>query len=252
MGCLNHISVGPPTPQAHVSKGHQLDKENEMFNSAVIIGGALIALVAGPAFAQPTNVPENLELILDSLTTLQEAVADLQNESSEPRTIFTTSTHHNGNFGGLVGADAICQALADDPSAIVPAGEYVALLSTSDVQASGRISHSSRPYVRPDGAPVAPNSAALFGCRIGSGDCAADFSLINSPSIDEKGDLAQAFVWTGSNVGGLAGVNGQCLGWTADSGSIALTGLSISVSSDWMGRKNSTCDEEQPLYCVQR
>jgi hypothetical protein len=222
-----------------------------MLKLAIIIAATLVALATGPAFAQSNSVPEQLQSILESLATLQDGIDDLQNESPESRIIFTTSTsNHNGNLGGLVGADAICQALADDPSAIVPAGEYVALLSTSDVPASGRIVHSSRPVVRPDGAPVAASSAELFGCR--AGGCTVDFSLINSPSIDEKGELAQDFVWTGSFWDGLAGANGQCSAWTSDDVGIGLEGISTSAGSDWMALQNSTCSAEKALYCLQR
>jgi hypothetical protein len=95
----------------------------------------------------------------------------------EPKTIFVSSAGYTGdlvaeanlalgtafsNEEGLEAADALCQSLADGPDSIVPEGKYGALLSAGDVNAFSRIAPSIGPYIRPDGAPVAPNWVSLF------------------------------------------------------------------------------------------
>ena len=160
-----------------------------------IIAGTLIALAAGPAFAQANSVPEQLDNLLNLLM---------------PKTIFVSSTDHDGDLGGLAGADLICQDLADAPGSIVPEGEYVALLSTDDVNASERITPSTGPYIRPDGAPVAANFAALFATGVAS----SDRDLINSVFVDETGMFRDVRVWTGTVRSGTATVD-NCLGWNS-------------------------------------
>ena len=61
------------------------------------------------------------------------------------RTVFTTSYVFNGDLAtagggttGLNGADKLCQLAAGSVGAIVPAGNYIALLSTSSVNAGAR------------------------------------------------------------------------------------------------------------------
>ena len=72
--------------------------------TAIIIG-TLIALATGPTFAQGNNVGEALLNLGDDLDELLSFL--------EPKTIFVTSTDHDGDLGGLAGADIICQDLAD-------------------------------------------------------------------------------------------------------------------------------------------
>jgi hypothetical protein len=51
--------------------------------------------------------------------------------------VFVTSTQYNGNFGGVEGADAICQAQADSAGLLLP---YRAIMSDSGAHVSDRIS----------------------------------------------------------------------------------------------------------------
>jgi hypothetical protein len=203
-------------------------------NLTAIIAGTLIALGTGPAFAQSQNVPVGLDALMNLL---------------EPKTIFVTSTDHDGDLGGLAGADIICQDLADAPGSIVPEGEYVALLSTDDVNASERITPSTGPYIRPDGAPVAANFAALFSTRFVS----SDHNLINRPFIDETGMFRDVSVWTGTSPRGTA-TSGNCLGWTSSEELDGDGGLSDSSLGTWLEFPPdiADCVASLHLYCVLR
>ena len=76
--------------------------------------------------------------------------------------MFVTTTTHNGNLGGLAGADAICQARAQAGGL---AGTYRAWLSTSTASAFSRLGTASG-WVRPDGKPVFDSRADLTTPRM--------------------------------------------------------------------------------------
>jgi hypothetical protein len=67
-----------------------------------------------------------------------------------------------GNFGGLAGADAFCQQLADAAGA--GALTFRAFLSSDDVDARSRI--GSGPWSNAEGSVVAENLSALFATGI--------------------------------------------------------------------------------------
>jgi hypothetical protein len=82
---------------------------------------------------------------------------DCNGEVDDPSTIcalrvFVTSQLYTGDLGGLAGADAKCQALADAASL---GGTYKAWLSSSTVDARDRLTHFGKPYVLVDGSVVA-------------------------------------------------------------------------------------------------
>ena len=66
-----------------------------------------------------------------------------------------TRTQFDGALGGLDGADALCQAHADDAGLV---GTYFAWLSTSnDDDPESRFTRSVLPYVRADDVSLADN-----------------------------------------------------------------------------------------------
>ncbi len=233
-----------------------------------IIAGALIALAAGPAFAQSNNVPEALDEIIEILNAQQGAIDDLQNavEGSEnllePRTIFVTSDTYTGDLvmeandalgtsfsdsEGLEAGDALCQDLADADGSIVPEGEYVALLSTGEVGAASRITPSSGPYVRPDGVPVAASFAALFSTRFTN----TDFDLLSRVRGDELGNLfGSEVVWTNTTSNGLV-ASTSCADWSSAAGS-TIAGDTNELDADWLDGPFPSCGDSARLYCVLR
>jgi hypothetical protein len=220
-------------------------------NLTTIIATTLITLGTGSAYAQSNNVPADLDLILENLNTLLDAVEDSQN-LLVPKTIFVTSTLHTGDLGGLAGADGICQGLADAAGSIVPEGEYFALLSTEDVTSSTRFGPITGPFIRPDGVLVAAGFAELFGA-IGS-TTARD--LINSVSIDEQGEEHISTTWTTTSASGtpeldILGPLSACSAWTSTE-NFARVGVSLFKDNRWLNFENNNCDTPNAFYCVQR
>ena len=153
-------------------------------------------------------------------------------EQQPPLGFFVTSTTHNGNLGGLAGADAECQRLA----AAVGAGNrtWRAYLSTHSTPTEPEVAARDRigngPWYNAEGIMIAANVADLHG------DVQRDTNLINvRTAITEKGEPVYGFgrpegtpnehdILTGSDSHGRpfpAGLNRNhdftCNNWTSDS-----------------------------------
>ena len=95
-----------------------------------------------------------------------------------------TSKTYNGNFGGLDGADKICQSLATTVN-LWHGNNYKAWISDKVSSAAGRLEHSALPYVSYHGNLIANNWNELV-----SG------ALLNPIHFDEYGHLTEDKVWT--------------------------------------------------------
>jgi hypothetical protein len=114
------------------------------------------------------------------------ATVSAQRESDTPMTFFVTSKQNSGNLGGLAGADAICQRLAEAAGA----GGHVwrAYLSTHGtltepaVNARDRIGNG--PWHNAKGVMIAPSLADLHG------DIQRDANLIfQATALTETGEV---------------------------------------------------------------
>lgn len=166
---------------------------------------------------------------------------------SNHRTVFVTSTTHDGDFGGVRGADAFCQAHAD---AAELDGHFVAWMSTGveETRARRRIENAPAPYRLVDGTTVALSFDALI-----------DGSIDDPINVDENGDEVDATgnVWTGTAADGT-GVNGtdanvRCAQWTSNSSSNGgRVGSSNAINNNWTNTGNNvTCDQQRRVYCVE-
>ena len=154
--------------------------------------------------------------------------------------VFYTSLQTPGNFGGLAGGDAFCQARAD---AIHLGGTFKAWLSDDSVTAPSRLTHAQVPYVLMNGTTIANN----FG-GVTSG------TLLNPINVNEGGNAGAALtVWTDSTASGIPG-GASCSAWTTASGSsFGVTGLTSSMTSTWSGNTaTTTCNVPRPLYCFEQ
>jgi hypothetical protein len=124
--------------------------------------------------------------------------------------VFVSSECHPGSLGGLGGADATCQTLAD---AAGVGGEFRAWLADAYDGPSDRLSHATDPYVLLDGSVVARDWTDLV-----------DGSIATAIRLDEHGVVVQndstcgTAVWTNvSSSGGPAMTDAlefACYEWT--------------------------------------
>lgn len=123
----------------------------------------------------------------------------------EQKWVFLSSTAHNGNFGGIAGADAICQARATTAGL---AGTYLAWISDPSGSPASRFKRATVPYLLVDAGhtKVADDWSDL-----------TDGSLDHAIDIHEYGGLVEwGLVWTGTNTAGGYAANPweNCLSWT--------------------------------------
>jgi hypothetical protein len=109
--------------------------------------------------------------------------------------VFVTSTTSSGDLGGLAGADATCQQLADGEGL---GGTWIAWLSIAGVDAISRLVGNG-PFVRADNsATIAEDRAQLT-----SG------TLFNEIERTESGDIVPGTAWTGTDPDGTAADSGN-------------------------------------------
>ncbi len=157
------------------------------------------------------------------------------------RRVFLTSTTHAGNFGGVAGGDAICQARAD---AAGLGGTWRAYL-VDGTSGLGRLTHPAVPYVRLDGTRVANSWADL-----------SNESIAAPIDLTELRTTGTGTVWTGlTNVTG--GTNQHCNDWTYAgagclSGSACGGGGEARMTNDhWDGYYVFSCSSRYRLYCIE-
>jgi hypothetical protein len=191
---------------------------------------------------------------------------------SEAKKIFVSSEVLPADLGGLEGADEVCQSLA---IAAGLNGEYVALLSTSEVHARDRTTHDGL-YVNLKGSVVSFNGfqdawdeqipAAVFK--------SVRYNEFGEPIKDED-DMSPVEVWTGSGYDGrfveftnCPGKGSSCKDWTwtgtddecccegeacqEDKGACGISGSATSNTGSWIYSQRTGCAGEKHLYCIQR
>jgi cysteine-rich repeat protein len=169
----------------------------------------------------------------------------------EIRRVFVTSSLHNGNLGGLAGADAICNMRAQEAN--LP-GTYMAWISTDQRNGTPatRFTQSTEPYVRLDNVTVAANWADLV-----------DGTLDNPINVTELGgapplgnhQCAQGqdpIAWTGTNADGTF-TPGNCFNWNSTQPQAGIWGQ-IDATSDFWSKwcQGGMCSWTASLYCFQQ
>ena len=169
------------------------------------------------------------------------------NAMAAPSRVFVTSTeYYGGEFGGLSGADSICNQRAAAGSL---GGTYTAWLSTSTTNAADRVFHNPEGYITTHGEMVANSWADLIN---------ADFphppgvDLLHTINYDEFGaDVGTVQPWTGTYENGQA-TSYNCNNWTSSTDSYqGTTGLTNDVNEYWSEYTDQDCDQSYPLYCFE-
>jgi hypothetical protein len=159
-----------------------------------------------------------------------------------PCRVFVTSTTHQGDLGGLAGADAICQARAGEAG--LP-GTYLAWLSDDAASPATRFpTHSAGPYELVDGTTIADDWADLT-----SGDLDAPINLTETGG--SPGDESEA--WTHTEADGTASFGVPCNNWTSNSSEdYAAAGTVSATGAEWTRFGGDRCQFSDHLYCVQQ
>lgn len=155
--------------------------------------------------------------------------------------VFVTSTTHDGDLGGLAGADQICMDRASDAGMLDRT--FRAWLSTTTVDAKDRLAEPrGQGWVRTDGALVATSIADL-----------TDSSIANPIRFDESGsDVGSRLVRTGTKADGTLHSANTCLDYTTGSSAVSDRGGRTSDTNQWWTIVyGGACHHLRPLYCFE-
>lgn len=161
--------------------------------------------------------------------------------------VFVTSTTHNGNLGGVSGADDICQNLAD-ASPLTQGGRYLAWISDSlGNSPDTRFNKVTVPYELVDGTLIANDYSDLIICS--NPNC-----LVAIIDLDENNSTpVENEVWTGTITSGMPIGAVNCNNWVSNANDIdGLVGVRTSISSNWTNEEGDTCNSERLLYCFEQ
>jgi hypothetical protein len=158
------------------------------------------------------------------------------------RRVFVTSGSFPADFGGAVGGDALCQAVADDAGL---AGTFLAWLSDGSTTPLVRFTHSDGPYELIDGTHVADDWADLV-----------DGSIAAAIGRDEVGALVPVpptIVVTATTAGGvLQPFNGACQDWTTTSAAFSAGVGNPQNTITWSDSGATNCASQVSLYCFEQ
>jgi len=157
------------------------------------------------------------------------------------RAFVSSGATYTGNLGGISGADAICQGLANGASL---GGNWKAFLSTSTTNAIDRSSYSGR-IVNMRGQVLSENGwAGLM------------FYIPSRIFWDQTGtplpSLSNEFVHTGSTAFGTTWSTFNCSNWTSASTALnTVLGLPFSSTYEWISYTETNCSNPRRLYCIE-
>ena len=169
----------------------------------------------------------------------------------EAKLVFVSSEKYvGGELGGAGGAHSECQELAKN-AGFDNHTMFKAFISDADFNPAAHFTHSTIPYVLPNGTRVADNWDDL---------------VLEGPSpgitLTEIGEyFAMHRVWTGTYPDGTKFPDLACANWTkilpkpedpASSDNYARTGRTLADAKQWASEDSSGCDLSARLYCVEQ
>lgn len=166
----------------------------------------------------------------------------------ERRVVFVSSLTYTGNLGGLVGADARCQQLAQSAGL---SGIFMAWLSDSQSSPAARFTKSTVPYVLPDGQQVAKNWLDLVDGVLAHAIDQTEEQTAPPVSAPCNG---KPTVWTNTREDGTSWSTSHCGNFTNTTGDARL-GTSSAFNFTWSRSCSGaagTCAWKAPLYCVEQ
>lgn len=160
------------------------------------------------------------------------------------RVVFVTSQDYNGALGGIAGADAKCQALADQsPVARIKGHTFQAWVSTMATPVSARFTHGSQAYALATGTIVASDWTDLIKGTLQSGIDLDELNNVRNNSI----------AWTGTTSGNANYTGPSCSDWTtAVAGNKGVYGNVGGSGNGWSSNSNIDCLSANALYCFEK
>lgn len=172
-----------------------------------------------------------------SVAAFVEGVRGVQTQITVNHRIFTTSTTHDGNMGGITGADAICTQAASNAGLV---GTWKAVISDATMDARDRL-RIAAPVLDMNDVKVADNQTDFW-----------DGTLDSIPNYTETGAAVPtaSFVRTGTKSDGTKDAS-TCLNWTTnDVNEFGKSGYPSLADYRWLEFADRRCHLVQRLYCI--
>lgn len=152
------------------------------------------------------------------------------------KVVFATSIKHDGDLGGLEGADALC---AERASAAGLEGSFMAWLSAPEEPAAGRLAHADTSYARTDAVRIADDWDDLV-----DGELAAPIDR------DEEGAEVSGDAWTGTLASGEPAL--LTCGRFDSVDESGVCGSTRETGAAWTANIQPPCTSALRLYCIEQ
>lgn len=161
--------------------------------------------------------------------------------------MFSSSRGYSANLGGLEGADATCQALAD---AAGREGTFRAWLSSKSLSAAQRLTHSSEPYVLGSGTLVANDWRDLVKGALRHAVDETENGAVPFPYVEQT--CSYVAFWSGTSVHGDQ-FGGTCNDWTStNERDHGLKGITAASDWAWSMKCDDECDGLSTIVCIEQ
>ena len=155
-----------------------------------------------------------------------------------------TSSTHDGNLGGLAGADQVCQSQADNAG--LP-GTYKAWLSDASTSPADRFVHHDGPYVQPGASQIVIATSWID---------LTDDTLANPINRFADGtETGSLGYWTNTATDGtIYDTSATCSSWMSNVTGFpgAISGVTEWMDSKWTEGTGGECNQPQHLLCFQQ
>jgi len=202
-----------------------------------------------PVTSSPTHKP-----VVTASPTPQPTTAAPTKRPIAAVVLFRSAAKHNGNLGGVVGADAMCQAVADDMEIGCPGG-VLAFLSSCGFGATRSCPLAERTisFLPPQGANYDVVIQSASGIKIADSWLALRTLSDNvlSTTLMKAGVVPDGSpFWTGARLGGSASGD-DCVAWySASSNKEGGLGSSETIGYKFMLAGAAKCSAKQYFLCA--
>ena len=158
--------------------------------------------------------------------------------------MFVSSQDYTGNLGGVAGADAKCQALADQSTVLRIKGHtFQAWVSTMASPVSARFTHGSQPYVLGNATVVAADWQNLTKGTLSNGIDLSELNNVRNNSV----------AWTGTSSSNANYAGQACGDWTIGApGNKGVIGNVGGTGNGWSSTSIDDCLSMNALYCFEK
>ncbi|HSZ81214.1 MAG TPA: hypothetical protein VLA14_02975, partial [Polyangia bacterium] len=263
MGCVNGVCAecAPGTTQCDTGTTEQICASNGIWSASMPCAGTctngtcpIVTCVDGATTCASSQVQQTCVNGAWASPITCEYVCGVNACSENPKLVFVTSkVFEGGGLGGLLGADEMCQSLAQ--SAGLP-GTYFAWLSDATASPATRFSQNGGPYQLVDGTELAHNWTELTQVGLINGISTTELQTLPGTGTSACGGTA---VWTNTkNDGTLNDIGFSCDDWSNPFGmgaALGVAGGNIGWTDECMVTSAMTttpCAQTAALYCFEQ